>query len=155
MSKFEIDRELIRELATLLTETGLTEIEVSQADNRLRVVRQPPMASFAAPAAGGVAAPAPAAGAAPPLDPNDSDSYLGHPGAVTSPMVGTAYQQSEPGAPPFVREGDAVRVGQVLLIIEAMKTFNEIKSPRAGTVRRVFVGNGDPVEYGDVLMLIE
>ena len=155
MSKFEIDRELIRELATLLTETGLTEIEVSQADNRLRVVRQPPMASFAAPAGGGGAAPAPAVGAAPPLDPNDSDSYLGHPGAVTSPMVGTAYQQSEPGAPPFVREGDAVRVGQVLLIIEAMKTFNEIKSPRAGTVRRVFVGNGDPVEYGDVLMLIE
>lgn len=157
MSKFEIDRELIRELATLLTETGLTEIEVSQAENRLRVVRQPPVASFAAPVTGGVAAPAPApaAAGAPALDPDDSDSYVGHPGAVTSPMVGTAYQQSEPGAPPFVREGDAVRVGQVLLIIEAMKTFNEIKSPRAGTVRRVFVGNGDPVEYGDVLMLIE
>jgi len=146
MGKLEVDRELIRELANLLQETGLTEIEVADDDRRLRVARQPaPVAAVAAPPqqAAAPAAPAAETPSAPP------------PGALTSPMVGTLYRAPEPGAAPFVEVGSQVRKGQTVAVIEAMKTFNEIPSPRDGVVTQILVENGAPVEYGEVLMLIE
>ena len=148
MGKLEVDRALIRELAGLLQETGLTEIEVSDKEHRLRVARQPAQVVAAAPAAAGQAGAAPGAAAA-------AVSPASHPGALASPMVGTLYHAAEPGGPPFVTVGDQVRKGQTVVIIEAMKTFNEIPSPRDGVVRQILVENGSPVEYGDVLMLIE
>jgi acetyl-CoA carboxylase biotin carboxyl carrier protein len=147
MGKLEVDRALIRELASLLDETGLTEIEVSDKEHRLRVARQPAALAAALPAAGTVVAPA-----APSAEPA---SPANHPGALKSPMVGTLYHAAEPGAAPFVAVGAQVRKGQIVAIIEAMKTFNEIPSPRDGVVRQILVENGAPVEYGDVLMLIE
>jgi acetyl-CoA carboxylase biotin carboxyl carrier protein len=146
MGKLEVDRALIRELAGLLEETGLTEIEVSDKEHRLRVARQPAAFAAALPAA-----PAAAAAAAP----AEPQSPASHPGALKSPMVGTLYHAAEPGASPFVTVGAQVRKGQTVAIIEAMKTFNEIPSPRDGVVRQILVENGSPVEYGDVLMLIE
>ncbi len=147
MSRSPIDTVEIRALAEILAETGLTEIEVSDGDSRIRVVRAPAMAVAAT-----VAAPAPvAAVAAPPaaLDPAE------HPGAVTSPMVGVAYLSAEPGMAPFVTPGQAVAAGQTLLLIEAMKTFNQIKAVRAGTVTRILVTSGQPVEYGEALVVVE
>jgi acetyl-CoA carboxylase biotin carboxyl carrier protein len=146
--------DLIRELAGLLDETGLTEIEIEQAGLRIRVARQAALA--AAIAAPGAPAPA-AAGqqAVPPAAvtaPKDPDK---HPGAVKSPMVGTAYRAPEPGAAAFVEVGTAVKQGQTLLIVEAMKTMNQIPAPRAGIVTAIFVENGQPVEYGEPLMIIE
>lgn len=151
MGKPDVDKKLIRELAELLDETGLTEIEVEEDDRRIRIVRQlaaAPAVTVAAPAA---AAAAPAAAATAAAGSDDAS----HPGAVTSPMVGTAYRAPEPNAPPFVNVGDQVAAGQTVLIIEAMKTFNEISSPRAGTVRDIRVENGTPVEFGDVLLIVE
>ena len=149
MPKSTINSDLVRQLAALLDETGLTEIEYESGAVRLRVVRQPaPVA--AAPVA--MAAPAPMA-SAPAADAPAPDAR--HPGAITSPMVGTAYTQPEPGAAEFVKPGDRVREGQTLLLIEAMKTFNEIRAPRAGTVSRVMVMNEQPVEYDDVLLILE
>ncbi len=147
MSRLPIDTAEIRVLAEILAETGLTEIEVSDGDSRIRVVRAPAMA-----AAVTVAAPIPVAAVAaspPALDPAD------HPGAVTSPMVGIAYLSAEPGMAPFVTPGQAVAVGQTLLLIEAMKTFNQIKAARAGTVTRILVTSGQPVEYGEALVVVE
>jgi acetyl-CoA carboxylase biotin carboxyl carrier protein len=144
------NEELIRRLANLLDETGLTEIEIEENNLRVRVARTLTMQthtiplSHAAPATAGVGA---LPGAAPSLET--------HPGAVTSPMVGTAYRAPEPGAPSFVEVGSVVREGQTLLIIEAMKTMNQISAPRAGTVKRIIVENGQPVEYGEPLMIIE
>ena len=147
------DGALIRELALLLDETSLTEIEIERAGLRVRVARNvtvaasvPAAAPFAAPVtiAGPVAAPA-AAGA----------DFSKHPGAVPSPMVGTAYWASEPGAKPFIEVGAKVSVGQTLLIIEAMKTMNQIPSPRAGTVTQILVEDGQPVEFGEPLVIIE
>ena len=135
------DAELIRALAALLTETGLTEIEYAIGDRRVRVSRiavGPP-----ASVPGIVSAPSVAAGS------------IEHPGMVKAPMVGTAYLAPQPGAPPFVRLGDVVAEGQPLLIIEAMKVMNQIRAPRAGRVSRIFVEDADPVEYGAPLMLIE
>ena len=146
MGKLEVDRALIRELAGLLQETGLTEIEVSDKEHRLRVARQPAQVAASLP---------PAAAAAPPASAAEAPAPASHPGALKSPMVGTLYHAAEPGAPPFVTVGDQVRKGQTVAVIEAMKTFNEIPSPRDGVVRQVLVENGTPVEYGDVLMLIE
>ncbi len=148
MSRLPIDTAEIRALAEILADTGLTEIEVSDGDSRIRVARAPaaalPVAMAAAPAlAATVAAPAAVA------DPAD------HPGAVTSPMVGIAYLSAEPGTPPFVTPGQAVAVGQTLLLIEAMKTFNQIKAVRAGTVTRILVTSGQPVEYGEALVVVE
>jgi len=146
MAKLEVDRDLIRELATLLEETGLAEIEVAAADQRLRVVRQgvqQVVQAMAAPARAGAAVA------------EAADNPAAHPGALTSPMVGTAYRQAEPGAPPFVKVGDQVVQGQVVMIIEAMKTFNEIRAQRAGRISRILVENGDPVEFGEALLLIE
>ncbi|SCB34877.1 biotin carboxyl carrier protein [Bradyrhizobium shewense] len=146
------DSALVRELALLLDETSLTEIEIERAGLRLRVARNVsvaatmPMQMAAAPAALPVAAAAPAA-AGPDLSK--------HPGAVSSPMVGTAYWAPEPGAKPFIEVGSKVSVGQTLLIIEAMKTMNQIPSPRAGTVTQILVEDGQPVEYGEPLVIIE
>ena len=151
------ERELIRELAMLLDETNLTEIEIERAGLRLRVARNISIAA-AAPAvayqpataaapATPAAAPAPAAAAAPDLSK--------HPGMVPSPMVGTAYRASEPGAKPFIDVGSKVKVGDTLMIIEAMKTMNQIPSPKAGTVTQILVEDGQPVEFGEPLVIIE
>jgi acetyl-CoA carboxylase biotin carboxyl carrier protein len=143
-----IDQELIRQLAMLLTETDLTEIEVEHADLRIRVARN----LTAAPTAVQIAAPAPVASVvAPVADANPA----AHPGVVPSPMVGTAYRSPEPGARSFVEVGDTVKEGQTLLIIEAMKTMNQIPSTRSGTVKAILVIDGQPVEYGEPLLIIE
>ena len=148
------DPEVIRELARILAETGLTEIEISDKDRRLRVARTPaPSAAaltYAAPAIPeqAVAPPAPARSA------DDADDLANSPGAVTSPMVGVAYLSPEPGAPPYVQPGQAVQAGQTVMLIEAMKTFNQIKAPRSGTVARLLVASGEPVEYGQPLLVI-
>ena len=146
------DSAMIRELALLLDETNLTEIEVERAGLRVRVARNisvnaaiptnyAPAPQYApAPAVTAVAAPVEAAK---------------HPGAVPSPMVGTVYWASEPGARPFVEVGTKVAVGQTLVIIEAMKTMNQIPSPRAGTVTQILVEDGAPVEFGEMLVIVE
>jgi acetyl-CoA carboxylase biotin carboxyl carrier protein len=142
-----VDHELIRALAKLLDETGLTEIEFERGGQRVRVARQAqpvvaaplrPMPIEATPLAGGE-----------PTDPTM------HPGVVTSPMVGTAYRGPEPGARPFVEVGTRVRAGDTLLIVEAMKTMNQIPAPRAGTVIQILIEDGQPVEFGEPLMIIE
>ena len=138
-----IDAAAVRELAQLLKETGLTEIEIEHNGARIRVSR------------GGVsvaAAPAPAPVAAAPATAPSSGPPAG---AVPSPMVGTAYLASEPGAKPFIEIGTKVSVGQTLLIIEAMKTMNQIPSTRAGTVTQILVEDGQPVEFGEPLVIIE
>jgi len=146
------DSALVRELALLLDETSLTEIEIERAGLRLRVARNisvaatMPMSMAAAP----VALPAAAAAA-----PSAAADLSKHPGAVTSPMVGTAYWAPEPGAKPFIEVGAKVSAGQTLLIIEAMKTMNQIPSPRAGTVTQILVEDGQPVEFGEPLVIIE
>jgi acetyl-CoA carboxylase biotin carboxyl carrier protein len=143
-----IDHDLIRELARLLDETGLTEIEYERDGQRVKVVRQ--VQVVAAPARAIVAAdPAALAAGDAPIDPAK------HPGAVTSPMVGTAYVGPEPGARPFVEIGSRVRAGDTLLIVEAMKTMNQIPAPRAGTVIQILIEDGQPVEFGEPLMIIE
>ena len=149
MPPFDIDADAIRKLATLMTETGLAEIELAEGERRMRVARAvaPPVAY--AP----VAAVAPAHHAE--TAAQSAASLATHPGAVTSPMVGTAYLQPEPEAPRFVEVGDTVRVGDTLLIIEAMKVMNPIKAPKAGTVTQILVSDGQPVEYGEPLMIIE
>lgn len=143
------ERELIRELAALLDSTNLTEIEVEREGLRVRVARNVTMtaAPMIAAAAQGYAAPA--AAAAPVAD------ITKHPGIVPSPMVGTAYMASEPGARPFVDVGSKVAAGETLLIIEAMKTMNQIPAPRAGTVTQILFEDGQPVEFGEPLMIIE
>ncbi|MBR0687182.1 acetyl-CoA carboxylase biotin carboxyl carrier protein [Bradyrhizobium manausense] len=145
------DSALVRELALLLDETSLTEIEIERAGLRLRVARN---ISVAATMPMPVAAAAPALVAAP-AAPAAAADVSKHPGAVTSPMVGTAYWAPEPGAKPFVEVGSKVSVGQTLLIIEAMKTMNQIPSPRAGTVTQILVEDGQPVEFGEPLVIIE
>ncbi|MGZ5872924.1 MAG: acetyl-CoA carboxylase biotin carboxyl carrier protein [Bradyrhizobium sp.] len=143
------DSALIRELALLLDETSLSEIEIERAGLRLRVARNLSIAA-SVPAAAQVVAPAPPAPA-----PAAATDIAQHPGAVPSPMVGTAYWASEPGAKPFIEVGAKVSVGQTLLIIEAMKTMNQIPSPRAGTVTQILVEDGQPVEFGEPLVIIE
>ncbi len=144
-AKSGVDKDLIRELAQLLDETGLTEIEIERAGLRVRVGRGggPGSASPAPP----LAAPAPVA-----IAPAD---LAKHPGAVTSPMVGTAYRGAAPGAAPFVDLGSKVVVGETLLIIEAMKTMNQIPAPRSGTVTQILIEDGQPVEFGEPLVIIE
>ena len=144
------DSALIRELALLLDETSLTEIEIERAGLRVRVARNISIAASmpanfqpAASASGTAAAPV------------DAADVAKHPGVVPSPMVGTAYWASEPGAKPFIEVGSKVSVGQTLLIIEAMKTMNQIPSTRAGTVTQILVEDGQPVEFGEPLVIIE
>ncbi len=148
MSGFDVDSDLIRRLAELLDETGLSAIEVGEGEHRVRVVRA---IAVAAPAA---ANPAPAAADAPATQAT-ADADAAHPGAVTSPMVGTVFIAPEPSAPPYVTVGDTVTEGQPLFVIEAMKVMNPIRAPRGGKVTRILVQNRDPVEYGDVLLILE
>jgi acetyl-CoA carboxylase biotin carboxyl carrier protein len=143
-----VDEGLIRGLANLLNDTGLTEIEIEQQGLRVRVARNVTIAA----AAPMIAAAPVSAGPVAATGAKDADS---HPGTVRSPMVGTAYRAPEPGAPTFVEVGSVVKQGQTLLIIEAMKTMNHIPAPRSGTVKAIFVENGQPVEYGEPLMIIE
>ena len=148
----KINSDAIRELAGLLDETGLTEIEVSEGDSVIRVNK-----------GGMIAAPmgAPLAMASDPTVPQAANAASpdttgqNHPGAVTSPMVGTVYLAPEPGAPDFVSKGSSIKEGETLMIIEAMKVMNPIKAPKSGTIVQVSVENGQPVEYGDVLVVIE
>ena len=147
------DGALIRELALLLDETSLTEIEIERSGLRVRVARNVSIAA-SVPAAIPVAAAAPAQTAAPAAAAATVD-LAEHPGAVPSPMVGTAYWAPEPGAKPFIEVGAKVSVGQTLLIIEAMKTMNQIPSPRAGTVTQILIEDGQPVEFGEPLVIIE
>jgi acetyl-CoA carboxylase biotin carboxyl carrier protein len=146
------DSALIRELALLLDETSLTEIEIERAGLRVRVARNISIAAAMPPQAAAVvsAKGAPAIGAAAP-----ASDLANHPGVVPSPMVGTAYWSPEPGAKPFIEVGSKVSAGQTLLIIEAMKTMNQIPSPRAGTVTQILIEDGQPVEFGEPLVIIE
>ena len=148
MPPFDIDAETIRKLADIMSETGLSEIELAEGERSIRVSRGQTVAASVVPAAAPVAAAVPAPAPAP-------VSLAGHPGAVTSPMVGTAYLQSEPGAPSFVDVGATVRVGDTLLIIEAMKVMNPIKAPKAGIVTKILIADGQPVEYGEPMMIVE
>jgi acetyl-CoA carboxylase biotin carboxyl carrier protein len=152
MAKFELDTEFVRKLAQILHETNLGEIELGDGDKRIRVAR-PTVTVTAAPVASAAAPSAvPAAAGAAPAGGNDLGK---HPGAVKSPMVGTAYLAPEPGKPNFVAVGDEVAKGQTLLIIEAMKTFNPIKAPKAGTVAQILIDNAQPVEFEQPLMIVE
>jgi len=148
MTKFDIDEEAVRKLAALLEETGMGEIEYECDGRRVRLARSAPVPAYAPPS--------PLAGGAPgPAVPVAASDDSKHPGAVPSPMVGTAYLSSQPGAAPFVKIGDSVTAGQTLLIIEAMKTFNPIRAPRAGKVSHILVADGQPVEFGEPLMIVE
>jgi acetyl-CoA carboxylase biotin carboxyl carrier protein len=146
LTRIPIDPDTIRALAAVLVETGLTEIEIADKDSRIRVVRGGTVAPTTVP----VAAPVVAAVAAP-AKPDDA----AHPGAVFSPMVGVAYLSPEPGSPAFVTVGQHVTEGQTLLLIEAMKTFNQIKAPKSGTVAKILAQASVPVEYGEVLIVLE
>jgi len=150
------DSALIRELALLLDETSLTEIEIERAGLRVRVARN---ISIAAAMPQGIApighAPVAAAPADGPAAAVPVADFADHPGVVPSPMVGTVYWAPEPGAKPFIEVGARVAAGQTLLIIEAMKTMNQIPSPRAGTVTQILVEDGQPVEFGEPLVIIE
>ncbi len=143
MWPFGVDSELVRKLARLLEETGLGEIEVRAFGRSLRVARESGSPAVAPKAT-------PEAGDAPP-----ARIAADRPGAVASPMVGTVYAAPEPGAPPFVAVGDAVKKGQTLLLIEAMKTMNPVLAPRAGKVAEILVADGAPVEFGEVLLILE
>jgi acetyl-CoA carboxylase biotin carboxyl carrier protein len=144
-----LEGKLIRDLAAILEETGLSEIEIEKAGLRVRVARTMQVIAAAPPAATGAPAAAPRPSGPKPID------VSSHPGLVTSPMVGTAYVAPAPGAAPFVKVGDMVGEGQTLLIIEAMKTMNQIPSPRAGRVTQIIISDGQPVEFGEPLMVIE
>ena len=161
-SNSPIDMDTIRQLAELLRETELTEIELNLDDFHLRLARELPAQQVVAqvPAAAAPAQPpaAPAAEAAPaPETKADSTAQdaANHPGVVRAPMVGTAYRAPAPGAEPFVEVGQEVKEGQTLLIIEAMKTMNQIPAPRAGVVKAILVEDGQPVEYDEPLLIIE
>jgi acetyl-CoA carboxylase biotin carboxyl carrier protein len=147
-NELSVDGDLVRALAALLEETGLSEIEYAAGDKRIRVAKGAVAASFAAapaPAAAPVSA-APAQGAAAAPEPA---------GAVKAPMVGIVHVAPQPGAQPFVQIGDTVREGQTLFIIEAMKVMNQIPAPRAGRIAQILIANGAPVEFGQVLAVIE
>ena len=154
MPKLDVDEALIRKLADLLKETGLNEIEYESGPHRIRVNRGQAHGAVLAPAVAAPAALSTGVAGGPSSLTNGAD--LGaHPGAVKSPMVGTAYLAPEPDKPVFVNVGDKVTAGQTLLIIEAMKTFNPIKAPKAGTVSQILVENAQPVEFGQPLMIVE
>jgi acetyl-CoA carboxylase biotin carboxyl carrier protein len=147
-SGLKVDEGLIRQLAGLLDETGLGEIEMQDGDSKIRVSRGGAGVSYAqpAPAAPAVAAPAAA---------SSTDDVSNHPGAVASPMVGVCYLSADPKSDPFCAEGDTVKEGDTLLLIEAMKVFNPIAAPRSGTVKRILVSDGTPVEFGEPLVIVE
>ncbi|GAB4352202.1 MAG: acetyl-CoA carboxylase biotin carboxyl carrier protein [Oricola sp.] len=150
-----INTGLVKDLAAILTETDLTEIEIEQGELRIRVSREiyaAPAVHAVAPAAPAAPAPAPQAAAAAAEEAPAAPARAGH--EVPSPMVGTAYLAPAPGAAPFVEVGQTVKEGQTLLIIEAMKTMNQIPAPRAGTVTEILVNDSEPVEYGQPLVVI-
>ncbi len=147
MGKFQLDDDLIRRLAALLEETGLSEIEYEANGQRIRVGRQEPQVTDWAPA------PPQADPASPPSSAPSAEAVPA--GAVTSPMVGTVYTSAEPGTAAFVKVGDSVSEGQTLLIIEAMKVMNPLASPHAGTVTRILITDGQPVEFGEPLLIVE
>lgn len=152
-SSEEIKGELVRQLATILDETDLSEIEYDTGNLKIRVARHGGQATYVAPQAARTAAAAPVAGEAggssAAVDPS------AHPGAVKAPMVGVAYLSSEPGSAPFVNPGDSVTEGQTVLLIEAMKTFNPVTAPKSGKVASVLVTDGQPVEFDQPLIVIE
>ncbi len=158
-----VDTKLVRELAELLDASNLTEIEVKDGERVIRVARTAAAVSMVsgapayapAPPAGGWPAPPPAAAAPASAAPAGSDDIRNHPGLVKSPIVGTAYLTPEPGAPAFVSEGQAVKAGDTLLIIEAMKVMNPITAPKAGTVKAILVNSEQPVEFDQPLVVIE
>ncbi len=143
--------EALRALAELLNQTGLSEIELEEGGRKLRLARAPVAVNMP------LLAQAPLAAAAPPAAavPAPSADPARHPGAVKSPMVGIAYLSAEPGAPPYIAIGQSVEAGQTLLLIEAMKTFNQIKAPKAGTVKQILVASGSPIEYDEPLVIVE
>ena len=148
MTGFNVDDDLVRKLAALLEDTGLTEIEYAKGEESIRVSRTVSVVA-SGPAAISATAVASGGGA------SSSGTAAGHPGAVTAPMVGTVYLALEPGSEPFVSLGDMVIEGQTLLLIEAMKTYNPVRAPRAGKVVRILVTDTAPVEYGEELMVLE
>ena len=152
--KQDIDKDLIRDLAALLKETELSEIEIERDNFRIRVARggAPMQIGYAEPQR---AIPASAAPGEAPAQQGSLADPGRHPGCVPSPMVGTVYRSPEPGTPPFVEVGDNVAAGQTILIVEAMKHMNEVAAPRAGKVVAVLVEDGQPVEYGEPLMIVE
>jgi len=152
--ELQFDPATIRELAQILRESDLTEIELVDNDMRVKLVRQVTVAAMAMPMAAAHAGPAVTALTPAPAAPA-AEIDADHPGAVNSPMVGVAYLSAEPTAAPFVTLGSKVTQGQTLLLIEAMKTYNQIKAPRAGTVTRILVESGTPVEFGEPLMIVE
>lgn len=151
-STFDIDSDLVRKLSTLLKETGLAEIEFADGDKKVRVRSA---SSFAPTTPVTITAAAPEAKAAPAVAASAPDKAKPPAGTVSSPMVGTAYLASSPGAAPLIKIGDSITAGQTLLIIEAMKVMNPIKAPKAGTVTQIFVSNAQPVEFGEPLVSIE
>ena len=154
MTRIPTDPDQIRQLAAVMAESGLTEIELADKDTRIRVVR----GAISAGAAAQASVPAPNAVADSAIRHaamTGTDDTVNHPGSITSPMVGVVFLAPEPGAPNFVSTGQEVSVGQTLLLIEAMKTFNPIKATRAGTVTKIVVQNSTPVEYGELLMIVE
>lgn len=152
MTESTFDKDVIRALAELLDETNLTEIEIEQEGLRLRVARQAslPMPSVAFSGAAPAAAAQAGSSSA-----GQSEEASAHPGAMTSPMVGTVYVAPEPGAAPFVKLGDSVTVGQTLFIVEAMKTMNPIIADKAGKITQILIQDGQPVEFGEPLVIIE
>lgn len=156
----KINTDAIKELADLLKETGLNEIEVADGDKAIRVSMGGGTV-IGMPAGAGYPPPMPANMPSDPAVPRQANTDApdnvahAHPGAVTSPMVGTAYMAPEPGASPFVSKGDTVNAGDTLMIVEAMKVMNPIKAENAGTVTQILVKDGQPLEFGDVLMVIE
>ncbi|MDA0704448.1 MAG: acetyl-CoA carboxylase biotin carboxyl carrier protein [Proteobacteria bacterium] len=144
-TKKKIDADLVREMAALLEETGLVEIEYEDEDFKVRVARGVVSGPATSVAPVAMAVPLAAEDSRPAADP----------GAVTSPMVGTVFMSPEPGAEPFVRAGDMVTEGDTLLLLEAMKTFNEVRAPRSGKIARILVADGTPVEYGETLLILQ
>ena len=165
MTKSSVDQDLIRAIAELLNKENLAEIEIEQEDLRVRVTRSypteaptyahAPMQYMAPPAAPAPAAPSAPAGSVPAAAPAKAEDLASNPGTLTSPMVGTAYRSPEPGKPAFVDVGAKVTEGQTVLIIEAMKTMNQIPAHRSGTITRILVEDAQPVEYGEPLVVIE
>ena len=161
----QVDQDLIRAIAELLNKENLAEIEIEQEDFRVRVTRSypseapafapAPMQYMTPPMAPPAPAPSAPSGSVPPAAPAAADDLSANPGTLTSPMVGTAYRSPEPGKPTFVEVGSKVSEGQTVLIIEAMKTMNQIPAHRSGTVTRILVDDAQPVEYGEPLVVIE
>jgi len=147
MAEFDIDGDLVRKLSALLDETGLTEIEFTDGERKIRVCKTVQIVA-AAPQVTTAEEDASSGG-------DEPGALADHPGAVTAPMVGTAYTAPEPGAEPFVNIGDSVSAGQTLLLIEAMKTFNPVRAPKAGRVARILISDATPVEYGEPLIILE